>query len=390
MDFSFSDDQIAARELAVQILQDLSTNERLREVEATASRFDDRLWAQLAGAGLLGLSVPEAQGGAGLGFLESCILAEEVGRTAASIPLVATLVFGAAPIAEFGNDALRDQWLRGVVSGESILTAALEEPGGDPAHPVTNAIPDGEGWLISGTKSCVLAGMLAHAFVVPARLEGRSQLFVVPADAKGVTRIRQDPTSGQIEAEVEFDSVRVGPDAMLRPQDPGAELGGGILGWLLERAAAALCVQMAGACKRAVEITAKYTSERRQFGKPIAEFQAVGQRAADAYVDAEAVKLTAWQAAWRLDRGLPASAEVAVAKFWADDGAQRCVHGCQHLHGGVGVDRDYPVHRYFLMIKHLALTLGGTTTSLLRLGDLLAYGPDGRPEVVRAGEPSSA
>jgi acyl-CoA dehydrogenase len=85
--------------------------------------------------------------------------------------------------------------------------------------------------------------------------------------------------------------------------------------------------------------------------------------------------LTAWQAAWRLDAGLPASAEVAVAKFWADDGAQRVVHACQHLHGGVGVDRDYPVHRYFLMIKHLSLTLGGSAVSLLRLGDILASDP---------------
>ncbi len=109
-----------------------------------------------------------------------------------------------------------------------------------------------------------------------------------------------------------------------------------------------------------------------------------GQRAADAYVDAEAVRLTAWQAAWRLDAGLPASAEVAVAKFWADDGAQRCVHACQHLHGGVGVDRDYPVHRYFLMIKHLALTLGGTNASLLRLGNILAYGTESVPASVTA------
>jgi alkylation response protein AidB-like acyl-CoA dehydrogenase len=132
---------------------------------------------------------------------------------------------------------------------------------------------------------------------------------------------------------------------------------------------------VAGACQAAVRLTAEYTTQREQFGKPIATFQAVGQRAADAYIDSEGVRLTAWQAAWRLAEELPATAEVAVAKFWADDGAQRVVHGAQHLHGGMGVDRDYPLHRYYLLTKHLALSLGGATTSLLRLGDVLADEP---------------
>jgi 3-oxocholest-4-en-26-oyl-CoA dehydrogenase beta subunit len=380
MDFSLSEDQQAARELAATILTDLSTPERLKAVEETDNRFDEELWSKLAQAGLLGLSLPQSAGGEGLGFLEACILAEEAGRSAAAIPLVATLVFGAAPIAAFGSDALRDRWLPGVAAGTMILSAGLEEPGADPEAPLATALPDGDGWRITGTKTCVPAGMLADAVVVSARIGGtadpgpdggRVELFVVPCDADGVTRDRQIPTSGQPEAELQMDGVPVGREDLLRwPSE--AEAGGLTLRWLLERAATALCVQEAGACKAAVELTARYTSERRQFGKPVAEFQAVGQRAADAYVDAEGVRLTAWQAAWRLDEGLPASAEVAVAKFWADDGAQRVVHACQHLHGGVGVDRDYPLHRYFLMIKQLSLTLGGTAVSLLRLGDILA------------------
>ena len=141
---------------------------------------------------------------------------------------------------------------------------------------------------------------------------------------------------------------------------------------MLERAAAAWCVQLAAACKAAVRLTAKYTSERRQFDKPIATFQAVGQRAADAYIDAEAVHLTAWQAAWRLSEDLPAAEEVAIASYWADEGAQRVVHAAAHLHGGVGVDRDYPLHRYFLMVKHISQVLGAASPNLLRLGQLMA------------------
>jgi alkylation response protein AidB-like acyl-CoA dehydrogenase len=297
-------------------------------------------------------------------------------------------VLGAAPIAQFGSESLKQRWLPGVVAGTTILSAGLKEDGADPETPVTSAVGDGDGWRITGTKTGVFAGMLADALVVSARITGgedrgpsggRVELFVVPCDAAGVSRVQQMPTDGHPEAEFHLDAVRVGADDLLGWQggsgsepDASSDAGGLTLRWLLERAATAFCVQEAGACKAAVEITARYTSERRQFGKPVAEFQAVGQRAADAYVDAEGVRLTAWQAAWRLDAGLPASAEVAVAKFWADDGAQRVVHGCQHLHGGVGVDRDYPVHRYFLMIKHLSLTLGGTAVSLLRLGDILA------------------
>jgi alkylation response protein AidB-like acyl-CoA dehydrogenase len=122
-------------------------------------------------------------------------------------------------------------------------------------------------------------------------------------------------------------------------------------------------------------MTAEYTKTREQFERPIATFQAVGQRAADAYIDTEAIRLTAWQAIWRLAEDLPAAAEVAVAKFWAAEGGQRVVHAAQHLHGGMGVDRDYPLFRYFLLAKQLELTLGGTTPQLLALGRILADEP---------------
>jgi len=136
-----------------------------------------------------------------------------------------------------------------------------------------------------------------------------------------------------------------------------------------------VAVAQAGAASAALALVAEYTKSREQFGKPIATFQAVGQRAADAYVDTEAIRLTAWQAAWRIAEGLPADKEVAIAKFWAADGGQRVVHAAVHLHGGVGVDRDYPLHRYFLMTKHFELTLGGATEQLLQLGAILASEP---------------
>jgi len=151
--------------------------------------------------------------------------------------------------------------------------------------------------------------------------------------------------------------------------------GPAIVEWLVQRTTTALALMQAGAAAASIALMAEYTKNREQFGKPIATFQAVGQRAADAYVDTEAIRLTAWQAAWRIAEGLPADKEVAVAKFWAADGGQRVVHAAVHLHGGVGVDREYPLHRFFLNTKHIELTLGGATDQLLRLGATLAAEP---------------
>ncbi|HEY5251406.1 MAG TPA: acyl-CoA dehydrogenase family protein [Acidimicrobiales bacterium] len=372
MDFAFTEEQDELRELAARILSDLSTPERLREIEGSEDRIDRKLWSELGSAGLLGVALPESSGGAGLGFLAAAIVAEEVGRAAAAVPFTASVVLGAGPVAEFGTEQQQQAWLPAAVAGDTILTAALVEPGGDPWKPTLRAVRQGDGWRLDGTKSEVPVGMIADGVVVSARTEdGGVALFILDPATSGVTRQAQEATSWQIEAEMEFAGVTVGADALLVEGEAAAAA----LEWLLERAATAYCLEISGACQAAVKLTAAYTIEREQFGKPIATFQAVGQRAADAYIDTEGVHLTAWQAAWRLSEGLPAAAEVAVAKYWADEGAQRAVHGAQHLHGGVGVDRDYPVHRHFLRVKHLALTLGGTTPSLLRLGQILATEP---------------
>jgi alkylation response protein AidB-like acyl-CoA dehydrogenase len=299
------------------------------------------------------------------------IVAEEAGRTAAAVPYVASAVLGAGPIAEFGDGDQQRRWLVPMVAGDLVLSAALVEQGADPFAPHTTATREGEGWRLDGTKSFVPAGMVADAIVVSARGDEGIGLFVIDPTAPGVSRRPQEATSRQIEAELELTGVVVGAGDVLVTGPAGADA----LRWLLEHAEAALCMCVAGACDAAVKLTAQYTTTREQFGKPIATFQAVGQRAADAYIDAEAVRLTAWQAVWRLAEGLPATSEVAVAKYWADEGAQRVVHAAQHLHGGMGVDRDYPLHRYYLLTKHLALSLGGATASLLRLGDVLADEP---------------
>ena len=374
MDFSFNEEQEAVRELADRIFADLSTHERLRELEADpeGDRFDRKLWAELAAAGLLGIALPESVGGAGLGFVETALVVEAAGRTAAYVPVVETLAAAAPAIAAFGSEAQRQRWLPPVVAGGSVLTTALAEPGGSPDAPAAAATSGDGGWSLSGTKSLVPSGLVADAALVPARVDvGGVAVFVVDLSATGVGRERQVANTGRPEAVLTFDGVALGDDALLGTVADGPSM----VEWLVQRTTAALAVEEAGVAAAALALVAEYTKTREQFGKPIATFQAVGQRAADAYVDTEAIRLTAWQAAWRLAEGLPAEDAVAVAKFWAADGGQRVVHAAVHLHGGVGVDRDYPLHRFFLLTKQIELTLGGATDQLLRLGALLAAEP---------------
>ena len=374
MDFSLSEEQEAVRELADRIFTDLSTQERLREMETAEGndRFDTKLWSELASAGLLGISLPEDVGGAGLGFLETGLLAEAAGRTAAYVPVVETLAGAAPAIARFGTEAQKQMWLPGVCAGTTVLTTALVELGGTPGSPAATAERTGDGWSLTGVKACVPSGTFADAVLVTARIEPTGvAVFIVPSSSDGLTIEEQTANNGQSEGLLTFAGVSVPADALLGSVEDGPA----IIEFMVARSTTALALTQAGAAAASLALVAEYTKTREQFGKPIATFQAVGQRAADAYVDAEAIRLTAWQAAWRIDEGLPSDKEVAVAKFWAADGGQRVVHAAVHLHGGVGVDREYPMHRFFLNTKHIELTLGGATDQLLRLGATLAAEP---------------
>ena len=387
MDFNYSEAQDAVQALANRIFSAGVTHQRLKEIELAAGQegpIDRTLWKELARAGLLGIHLDEDDGGGGLDFVAACLVIEAAGRTAAYVPVIETMVYGAAPIAHFGTPAQRHTWLPGVISGDVILTAAMVEltgevvvPGG--TSPATAATAQADGtWVLHGTKACVPAAMVAHAILIPATCtapDGSAAgcgVFIVDAGSDGLVMTRQMTTSGRPEAVLELTGVTVGADRLLGGADTD---GVAVITSLTELATTALCIMEAGVCATALALTGEFTKSRLQFERPIATFQAVGQRAADAYIDTEGIRLTAWQAASRLSAGLPASAEIAVAKYWAAEAGQRVVHAAAHLHGGVSVDRDYPLHRFFLLTEHIELTLGGANESLRRLGRILAAEP---------------
>jgi len=373
MDFSYSEDQQSIIDLAGQLLEEQSTHDRQRSVEgAEGPRFDRDLWERLAETGLLGTAVPEENGGAGLGFQEVSAICEKLGRTTAPVPYLETVVLGVLPLAEFGSPTQREAWLPGVVAGEVILTAALQEDLAEAEEPTTLAIEDGAGWRLSGAKIPVPAAELADRILVSAAVEdGDVALFWVDPAGEGVSLVSLDTTTGQPASLLQLEAAPVGPEDVLG----SIEAGRSILEWLLLRATAAHCAVGVGVCEAALEMTTQYIQDRKQFGQPIAMFQSVGHRAADAFIDVQAIRLTALQACWRLAAGLPAVREVALAKYWVAEAGARVVAATQHLHGGMGVDRDYPVHRFYLYAKQLELDLGGTTEQLRRIGRVLAEMP---------------
>jgi alkylation response protein AidB-like acyl-CoA dehydrogenase len=238
------------------------------------------------------------------------------------------------------------------------VTAALVEPLGEELQPTTE-LRDGK---LYGTKVCVPAGLFADAFLVSASTPEGARVFLV--EAAGCTVERQD-------------TITYTPEALLLLDGADGQVvgDGSTLKDVLEVATVALCALQAGVAAEAVRLTADYTKTREQFGHPIAHFQAVGQRAADAFIDTTAMRLTMLQAVWLVAQRLPADKEVAVAKFFSSDGGQRVVRAAAHLHGGMGVSREYPLHRYYLAAKQYELTLGGGTRQLAKLGKLLAEEP---------------
>lgn len=370
MDFSLDDTQVDLRDLTAQILEAEVTVERLKELEAGDEIIDRDVWRLLAEANLLGVSLPESVGGSGYGIGELCVLLEQVGRNVAPVPLLATVGMGAMPIAQFGTDEQQQRWLPPVVAGSSLLTAAVQDPGTDfRSAPATTATADGSAWRLEGEKVGVPYATQADALLVPASTgDGSVGVFVVAPDAAGLTIEAATATNGEPQGHLALDGVVVDSDGVLGDPVAGDE----VAQWMYEHALAGLCATGLGVLDRELRMTADYLSEREQFGRPIATFQAATSRAADAYIDVEAIRVTTWSAIWRLSVGRPATDELAMAKFWVADGGQRVASACQHLHGGMGADTDYPIHRYFRWAKHIELTLGGATTQLLRLGDALA------------------
>lgn len=368
MDFRLSEDQVTVRDLARSAFGRRRDPERLAGIEAEDDRFDRQLWQELGDAGVLGLVVPEAHGGAGLGFSEIALALVEQGRTVGRVPLLETAVLGVLPLVRYGTEKQQAEWLPRVADGTVVLTAALEAP--VPGTPVVEVAGHEDSWTLTGTVRDVSHGHLAAAVVVPARAaDGTVELFLVATDQPGVARERYART----DRGVAVDLTLTGAAAQRLADGPEEDR----LDWLLRRAWTGLAAVQLGVSQEAVAQAAAYVSGREQFGTPLGTFQAVAHQLADCHIDTEAMEVTFFDALWRLETGRPAAAAVHVAKFWAADAGDRVARTVQHVHGGLGADITYPVHRYMLWSSQQANTLGSASWHLDRLGELAAAGEPG-------------
>ncbi|MFV8130355.1 acyl-CoA dehydrogenase family protein [Streptomyces syringium] len=379
MDFTFTEEQQAAVEAARAVFTGVTPDSVPSPAltrGAVAEDFDRALWRRLADADLLSLTVAPEHGGAGLGPIALCLVLRESARVLARVPLLEA--GGAALVLGRYGGAAADRLLPLIGRGESVVTVAANgRTGHDRAELAVTARPEGTGahqWCLDGVQTAVPWAWGADRILIPAHTgEGRTVLALVPRDRPGVTLADQISTNGERYAEVRLDGVRAEDDEVITAE--------GAWEWLRGLLTAGTCALALGLGEEVARMTSEYAGKRVQFGHPIATFQAVAVQAADRYIDLRAMEATLWQAAWRIESGadaaLPAAADIAVAKVWASEGVRRVVQTAQHLHGGLGADTDYPLHRYHAWAKQLELSLGPAAAHEEALGDLLAAHPLG-------------
>ncbi|MFZ9426965.1 MAG: acyl-CoA dehydrogenase family protein [Ilumatobacteraceae bacterium] len=369
MNFDLSEEQQVIKDLALQIFSGQATVERVKAVEK-GDGFDRDLWDQLASSGIQALCVPEEFGGSGFGAVELSLALMGQGRHVAPVPLWTSGV-AALALADFGSSSQQSALLPGIATGSTVVAIALAEQGAnDVMRPTVVGTTSGGQVRINGFKPAVPFAQHASLALVPILLDGSVQVALIDLTATpGITWSQVSTTNREPQAHLEFD-ITIPVESIL---GHGAGIDGReALRSLYEHSLAALAAIQVGVAEGSLALTATHLSGRTQFGKPLSAFQATTQRAADGYITTEAMRVTALNAAWRLSEGFDARRDVAVAAYWASEGAQQVVTAAQHLHGGIGADIDYPVHRYFLWGIQLASVLGSASSHLSRLGNLIA------------------
>lgn len=368
MDFRLTDDQVTINDLARDVFSRHGDPHRLFEVEAGDDRFDRALHRGLADAGVLGLLVPEEHGGAGLGLWDVAGVFVEQGRTLGTVPLWETLAGGVLPLVRYGDAKQQTEWLPRVASGDAILTVAVDDlVEARPFGTRVRAQADGDAVTLTGRVTAVRSAHLADAVIVPAVDEhGSVELYLVPTSGTGVRRDSFERTDRGLAADLHLDAAA----AELLGEGPDDDR----LDWLLRQVWIAIAAVQTGISQSAVRQAAEYTSGREQFGVPIATFQSVAHQIADCHIDTEAMEATYLNALWRESTDRPSRAAVHVAKYWAADAGDRVARTVQHVHGGMGADITYPIHRYMLWTTQLANTAGSGAWHLQQLADLVDAG----------------
>jgi acyl-CoA dehydrogenase len=360
VNFDFSPDQRALRDQARKFLSEQSSSARVRRILDGAAPYDAELWRGMGEMGWIGTAIPEPHGGAGFGYLELCVLAEELGRSLAPTPFASTIYLAAEALLLAGSEAQQKRWLPRIAQAEAIGCLALAEG----AHVATaaNLTTRVAGGRISGTKLPVMDGDVADfAVVAAAESPGRAGLFLVDLTGAGVTRTSVttvDPTRSH--ARIVFDGAAVEP--------LGAGAGWALVERLLDRAAVLVAFEQVGGAQAALDMAREYALGRFAFGRQIASFQAIKHKLADMYVAVELARSNAYYGAWALSKDAPElPVAAAAARVAASEAYYQAAKENIQVHGGMGFTWEFDCHLHYRRAKLTELMLG----SARRWKDLL-------------------
>jgi alkylation response protein AidB-like acyl-CoA dehydrogenase len=382
MDLVLSEEQELLARTAREFVSGRSSLKRIRGLRDTSDTdgFSRELWGEMAALGWLGIVIPEAYGGAGLGYLDLMVVLEELGRGLMPEPIVSTVLLGAGAIALGGSDAQRREHLPAVAGGTRLLALASEEARSRhrPAHVETRAEKAGSGWVLRGAKTQVLDGHVADGLIVSARTAGGADdvagitLFLLRPDTPGVTIERQARIDGRNVARVHLDDVRVDADALLG----AAGEGGALLTRVVDRATIGLSAEMLGSMTAAFTMTVAYLTTRVQFGVAIGSFQALKHRAAKMYVELELARSAVMGAHRALDEGQAdaAIARVAgLAKARCSDAFMMIAKEGVQMHGGIGMTDEHDIGFFLKRARVAEMTFGDAAYHRDRVAALDGY-----------------
>jgi alkylation response protein AidB-like acyl-CoA dehydrogenase len=376
MDFSLTAEQQLVRQVAREFC-DREVVPHAREWDRD-ERMDRGIVDKLAEVGFLGCGLPEEYGGMGLDMVSYCLVMEELGKADSSVRGIASVNNGLAgkTIAKWGTDEQKAEWLPRLCSGQALGCYALTEPGAgsDPGSLVTRAERDGGGWVISGSKIFITLGSWAGVALVFARTgrEGPRGItcFLVATASEGFGARRIDGKLGlraQDTAELHLDGVRVPDSARLGDEGAGFKVAMSALDY----GRISLAAGSVGIAQGCLEASTRYASERRQFGKPLAQLQLVQELIADMAVETEAARLLAWRAAALADAGQPFTLAASQAKYYASEAAVRAANAAVQVHGGYGYIDEFPVQRYLRDARVSTLYEGTSQIQKLLIGRAL-------------------
>lgn len=361
MDFSLTADQQAFAEAAADLFAGECGDDQLRAHDLSDAPCMTGLWRQCVEAGLHAVIVPESAGGMGLGMTDLMPVLQAQGRALGLVPLWEHAL-ATAVLATFGQGAALSATAAAAAAGEHLLTLSLAGAV-SPRGPGLRARPEGAGWRLEGVAAAVPLAAQSRAALLVAEVEGPSPSRLVVVEPG---RLRAVPGRTQHHlavADLHADGILLGAEAVLPPE---------ALAWAGPRAMASLAALQLGVTERQLERTVEYVSQRKQFGRPIGSFQLVAGQMADGWIALEALRSTLWQLVYRLDAGLGAQPQALALRVLANDCGHRTGHMAQHVHGGMGVDLTYPIHRYLYWSRALNAALGGSEPHLAMLGDWLA------------------